>query len=116
MAVFESQIIVPGNEPRICSDEDCIGNPVFVSTTAALLDAIEAMMDYLDVPSDKLDACLAAGPPFVTPQLMQVDDWQIYPAILPADPVRAHASWGLACFDACLRFARKTGSAIIRDE
>jgi hypothetical protein len=114
MAVFECQIIVPGSESRICSDNDCLGAPVFVATTAALVNSIEGMMDYLDLPNERLNAALEAGPPSVGGGVFNLETQTVDPDA-PAS-LREHAAWGLACFGACLRFANRTGAAIIRDE
>lgn len=118
MAVFEAQIIVPGGDGRICGDTDCRGNPAIVVTTVALAGAIEDMMEFLGTTRDDLVTILAEGPPPVHPQVMEMrsGEWVTKPVGLREYQVLAHALWGLACFNACLSFAEKTGSAIVRDE
>jgi hypothetical protein len=118
MAVFEAQLIVPGADGRICSDKDCRGQPAIVVTTEALAGAIEDMLDFLGSTRAALSAILSEGPPPVNAEVitMQSGEWVSSPFALPDDQVRTHALWGLACFDACLAFAEKTGSAIVRDE
>jgi hypothetical protein len=118
MAVFESQIIVPGREQMLCAEADCRGKNAFVCTTAALGWSIKTIMNYLDLTEEQLAQALVEGPPPVNPRGMAVSVRRLEEIQfeLPAHATRAHAIWGLACFDACLDFAERTGCAIVRDE
>ncbi len=118
MAAFEAQVIVPGEEPRICGETDCRGGDVVVVTLSVLQDAVEAVRVFLGFSAQQLDAILAKGPPESGPEIAvpAKTGWIFSKPKYVQDEFLEWAGWGLACFRACARFAQDTGAAIIRDE
>jgi hypothetical protein len=118
MVVFESHMIVPGIEPRICSDTNHRQKPIIIATSAALANSVDAVLEFLGISTNDLPRIIAEGPPPVGPTAVMGDngEWIETEPDLPANPVLAHASWGLACFYAALQFSQSTGALIIRDE
>lgn len=118
IAAFEAQIIVPGEEPRICGDTDCRGNDVVVVTLPVLQESIEAVREFLGLSDGQLDIAMAEGPPALGSEIATVSEnkWIFSKPKPVPDELLAWACWGLACYRASARLAAETGAAIIRDE
>lgn len=118
MAAFEAQIIVPGEDPRICADVDCRGNEVIVVTLPVLQQAIEAVSEFLELSSNQLDDALSEGVPDAGSRSATVAKrrWIFSKTEVVEDELVLWARWGLACYRASARLAEETGAAIIRDE
>lgn len=125
MATLEAHMIVPGPESAIVIAEDPIGRELFVTTSAALDQAIDFLAPSLGLTAEKAQAIVEAGPPstgiemrpaerkwyeFYKPKWVEVE--------LPPleDEVQTFAEYALAAFIVMRDFAAANKVPIIRDE
>lgn len=123
MAVIEAQIVVPGGEARIASDESPRGERVIVVTTSALRLALEDLnaRSWNGEPADIAEwgAVMppGGGPTYVLNQSGPEPRWKEAPSEpTPLDEVMAWARWGFACMSQVLAYAETEVLPIVRDE
>ena len=116
MAIFESHMIVPGLEARICADRDPIDRDLIITTTAALTFALDAMRDYLEVGAEDLETLIKNGPPSWDTQEITINGDALPEVPPPDDEVRDYAIWAMACLEIAAKTSALNGSVLVRDE
>ena len=121
MAVFEAHMVVPGAKNLVGIEVDPIGRELFVTTSAALNEAIAAVAPSLDLAAAVVDA----GPPGRGPVLQATGrkwyefykpKWRQVASPPLDDEVKAFATYALAAFTVMRAFAAAQGVPILRDE
>ena len=125
MATLEAHMIVPGPEIEIVIAEDPIGRELFVTTTAALDQAIDFLAPSLGLTAEKAQEIVDAGPPSAGTE-MHLADRKWYEFYKPKwievesppleDEVKAFAEYALAAFMVMRDFAAAHAVPIVRDE
>ena len=125
MATLEAHMIVPGPESAIVIAEDPIGRELFVTTGAALDQAIDFLAPSLGLTAEKAQAIVEAGPPGTGIEMHPAErkwyefykpKWVEVEAPPLEDEVQAFAEYALAAFIVMRDFAAANKVPIVRDE
>lgn len=125
LAILESHMMVPGQQPRITSEEDPAARKLVITTTSALGEALDFVSESLSLSAERANEIARSGPPARKEVLAQqpkkwfgLDRRALKTERVPPleDELRTLTEYAVSAFMVMLAFSMDHSVPIVRDE